>query len=308
MVIKITIELLLGYLYVSTGFFIGKVYNFNRSFLLAILAKVIIPLLILDVITNSKDLAVMNVTLVVFLLSTITALLINRIFANSNCEISSKILAYSSGTGNCGYALLPIADLIFDNETFKIYLMSVIGIILFEFAVGNNYILRTSEETKYSRAIKLLNTPTIVSFFSGIILNIMNISIDENIEKILEYFKELLPILGMLSLGLDLSSISNMRINRSFLAKILASKFIIYPLVINLFIGIDQIFLNFLNPICYDALNLLSFAPLSSGMFRISGQLGKGSEAGFALLLSMILVIFYLPLMISLLITGDQLF
>lgn len=298
---QILADLFLGYLYSFIGFILGRAFSFRNSIFLFLLGKIIVPALIFDIVASNSDLMAIGITIITFCVSTISSILTQTLHRNKNDNLQ-QILSYSSGASNCGYILIPIALTLFDDKGLIVYFMAIMGVIFFELLIGSR-IVQSSKNLRFSY-FKQIGSPAILCFVAGILCQWFNIPLPASFYSITSDLKKLLPILGMMSLGIELSTIRSVKINYNLVCSLFAGKFILYPLLVNVLIVCDQGFWNLYDRDHYNALRLLSFAPLSSSLlvaFRARGYMVN--EVATAIISSLLVMPLYLPYMISLSIT-----
>ena len=103
-------------------------------------------------------------------------------------------------------------------------------------------------------------------------------------------------------IGLGVSNLSNFEIDLKFTAAAFASKFFLYPFLINIFILLDKFIIHNYNTSHYQALQLLSIAPMAANTIVFASLMRMNTEkVATTVLLSALFSLIYMPLMISIL-------
>jgi predicted permease len=107
-------------------------------------------------------------------------------------------------------------------------------------------------------------------------------------------------ILGMVMIGLALSTIQKFELDIKFTLAAFVSKFLFYPIAFNIFILIDKVFLHWYDTEYYNALQLLCVAPLATNTIVLSSLYKIYPEkVATAVILSLLFVLIYMPVMAS---------
>ena len=107
-------------------------------------------------------------------------------------------------------------------------------------------------------------------------------------------------ILGMVMVGLALSSLQKFEVDIKFTLATFAAKFLFYPLGVGLFIMFDHFVTKWYNNDYYNALKLLSTAPLAANTIVIANlQKFYPEKVAATVFLSLLFVVIYMPTMVS---------
>jgi predicted permease len=208
-----------------------------------------------------------------------------------------NILATSAGTGNSGYFMLPIAAALFDDHTLSIYMMAIVGMSVYESSIGYYMCARSVSSTRDS-LMKVLKLPMLNAFAFGCLMSLSGITIPDFLDDFLYGMRSAFSILGMIMIGLGLSTISKFEIDIKFTAACLLSKFLLYPIAINLFIAMDRFLFEIYDESTYDALQLMSMVPLAANTIVFASIWKLNPERMAAtVLISSIFALFYIPVM-----------
>ena len=159
---------------------------------------------------------------------------------------TENLLAFSAGTGNLGYMMLPIIYVFFGEELLVIFFLMVVGMAFYENTLGF-YMSAAGRYSPYESLIKLLKLPSIYSFILAVLVSKMQVKIPESIGVFTKNISVMYSILGMMVVGLSVSNIKKLEIDFKLLGMCILSRFIIWPLLTYALVLIDQNILHIYN-------------------------------------------------------------
>ncbi|RYE05653.1 MAG: AEC family transporter [Rickettsiaceae bacterium] len=292
-----TISVLLN---VIIGFLAGKYSNVERDGIAALLFYFISPI-VFFVIPASTTLtfSALSITMVTFAIATSISLAAYKIAGLYWQDHTKNIIALSAGTANSGYFMLPVAVALFDDYTLSIYMMAVIGVNIFESSVGF-YICAKSFSSTRESIIKVLKLPILNGFVLGCLFSFSGFSLPDFLDDFVYNIRGTYSILGMIMVGLGLSTLKTFAVDWKFTLATFSAKFVVYPLIINIFIILDKFFLGWYNDNHYNALQLLSTAPMAANIIVIAAlQKFHPEKVAATVLLSLLFALIYMPIMVS---------
>lgn len=211
-------------------------------------------------------------------------------------DATKNILAFTAGCGNTGYFGLPVAIALFGPESAGLVILSVLGVILYENSLGF-FITARGHHTVKESIIRVLKLPTMYAFIVALALNLLGIRFGQAYTDFALLFRGAYTVLGMMLIGLGLSSISNFKFDFKFVAATFLAKFIIWPLIVLAIISIDKASFGFFTEQIYKVMILMSIVPLAANTVAFATELNAHPEkASFAVLLSTVFALFYIPL------------
>lgn len=289
-----------GLLSVIIGFLAGKYSNVERDSIASLLFFFISPIVFFTIPTSTTvTLGHLSITILTFLISTILAAISYYLCSLYWSDYNRNILTLSAGTANAGYFMLPIATALFDDYTLSIYIMAIIGLSIFEASIGF-YVCAKSFSSTQESLIKVAKQPILIAFILGCFLSASGFTLPDFLDDFVYNMKGAYSILGMLMIGLGLSTLHKFEIDVRFTLAAFLSKFVLCPLIINIVIIIDKWFIGFYDHNYYNALQLLSTSPMAANLIVISSLHKFHTEkVATTVLLSLIFVLIYTPAMTS---------
>jgi predicted permease len=292
-----TISLLLS---VVIGFLSGKYSNVQRDSIASLLFYFIAPIVCFSIPASTNlTLASLSISITAFIISSLLSLFSYKVFSRYWQDYNLNIIALSAGTANGGYFMLPIATSLFDDYTLSLYMMVTIGVNIYESSIGFYICARSFANTRDS-LIQVLKLPTLISFFLGCIVSVSGFTLPDFIDDFLYDMKRTFSILGMMMIGLALSSLNKFEIDLKFTIANFIAKFIFYPLGIGVFVLLDHFIFNIYNRDYYNALFLFSTAPLATNLIVIANlQNFYPGKIAATVFLSLMFAVLYVPTILA---------
>jgi malate permease and related proteins len=287
------------YLIILLGFIAGKYLDVKKETIAPLLIYIIVPVIIFNgVITTKITTSVLSLPILFFILSCFMCLLFFTIARFIWQDATKNILAFTAGTGNTGYFGLPVAIALFDKNILGIYVLSLLGFIIYENTLGF-FIIAKGHHTIKESIRKVLTLPTVYAFFLGLFVNLSGVKLGSIYAGAEINFQGAFTILGMMMIGLGLSSIKNYKFDFKFLGLSFFAKFVAWPLLVFFIIYIDSHFFKVYDTNIYKIMILLSIVPFAANTVIFATQLKAHPEkASLAVLLSTLFALFYIPLMV----------
>jgi len=292
-----TVSVLLS---VVIGFLAGKYSNVERDSISSLLFYFISPIVFFTIpASTTLTFSALSVTVVTFIIATLLSLFSYYFFGKFWQDHTRNIIALSAGTANGGYFMLPIAAALFDDYTLSIYMMAVIGVNIYECSVGFYICMRSFVGTTDS-ILKVIKLPILNAFFLGCLFSFCGFTLPDFLDDFIYNMKGSFSILGMVMVGLALSSLQKFEVDIKFTLATFAAKFLFYPVGVGLFIIFDRFVTKWYDNDYYNALKLLSTAPLAANTIVIANlQKFYPEKVAATVFLSLLFVVVYMPTMVS---------
>jgi predicted permease len=286
---------------VIIGFLAGRFSNVDRDSIASLLFYFIAPIIFFATpASTSLTPKAVSFVLVVAALASSLCLFSYFFYGRFWEDATRNILGVSAGNCNAGYFMLPIAAALFDEFSLSIYMMTIIGINIYESTIGF-YIGAMSITNKGQALKKVLRLPSLNAFLMGCVFSIIGIKIPDFFDDFVANMRSTYSILGMMMIGLGLSSLQKIEVDLKFTLAAFLSKFIFYPAAIFLFILLDSFVFKIYDKHYYNALILLSTAPMGANTIVIASILKFHPEkVATSVLLSCIIALFFVPTVLSL--------
>lgn len=290
------------YFLIVLGFLAGKFLKISKETIAKLLIYIITPIVVFNSVLVTQIIPGVLILPVMFLfLSVIISLSFYRISKFVWKDSTKNLLALASGTGNTGYFGLPVAVTLFGEKMAGLVLMAVLGFIVFENTLGFFMVARGHHTVKES-IMRLLKLPTIYMFVLALVLNFLGLKMGQWFIDFSALFKGAYTVLGMMIIGLGLASVTGFKFDFKFLGLSFLAKFIVWPVLVLGIIFLDKYSLHFFTEVIYKVMILMAIVPLAANTVSYATELNvHPDKASFAVLLSTIVALFYVPLVSMLL-------
>jgi malate permease and related proteins len=288
------------YLNISLGFFAGKWLDANRDTITRIMFYMINPLIVLNgVMHTTINKSVLTLPVLTFLISSCMCVGFYRISRKIWMGPLKNLAAFSAGTGNTGYFGLPLAIILFSDQTEGIYIMSLMGVSLYEMSLGY-YVTHKGRYSVKECLERIVKLPTLYAFTLGLTINLMQFDIPFVFEDFMRHIKGAYTVLGMMIIGLGIAGLTNLKLDMKFIGITFLAKFLVWPLVVFSLVALDANFFHLYTKEVYEALILISIVPLGVNTVVMATLIDcEPEKAAAAVLLSTFFAIVYIPMIIQ---------
>lgn len=289
------------YFMVFLGYLSAQKLQAQKETIGSLLIYIIAPVVIFfGTYTAELTLANLSLSVLCFVLACLIGALFLCIGGFFFQDATKNILAFTAGTGNTGYFGLPVVLTLFGEEAFSLAVLCILGFVLYENSVGFYFSAKGNYSAKESW-MKVVKLPTVYAFFFGILFNYLQIDLGDIVTTTIDSFKGAYTLLGMMIIGMGLSSVSVRQLDFTFLGITFFAKFIFWPVVMMTVIWLDSNFFQIYSQDIYNILIMMSIVPLASNTVAVATELNvKPGKAAWAVLLSTLFVLVYIPLMTTL--------
>ena len=291
------------YLLIALGYVGGKTFHIDRKTIASVLFYLIIPAVFFDVALDTKIRPeFLLLPFILYFISIILCITYWKISKKIWTNGKANVIAFASGTGNTGYFGFPIALMLFDDHVVGIYMLANLGFSLYDYTVGA-YIMARGKYTMQHSVYKIFRLPMIYAFCTGLLLNAMGYKMSNEMVQLGNHLKGAYVVLGMMMIGMGLSSIKNFNFDKKFITVFLSAKFIAAPTLVIIFIALDNYIFHIYPNHIYEALLLLSIVPPASNTVVFATLHDcYPEEASSAVAIGTLLAIIYVPTAIAILI------
>jgi predicted permease len=289
------------YLNLILGFVAGKWLHVQRESIAMLMIYIISPVVFFGGITRMEVTpALLAVPLLGYLMALViggtTYALSRRIYSDSR----PNIMAAAAGTGNNGYFGLPVAMMLFDEQTVAVYLMLVIGVTIYESTFGF-YMTAKGQHTAAESLRKTIRLPAVYALLCGVGVSASGFAVPEVFYDFLRYFQGAYTVLGMMIIGLGLSAMHRFVVDVGFTAILFLARFVAWPLLALGMVWLDREVFGLYSESVRLAVLLISMMPLAANSVAIAALLRcEPEKTASAVLISTIFAAFYVPVMVAL--------
>ena len=285
------------YINIIIGYILTKYLKVRRDYVAFILIYILGPIVILFATLSIEiNLQLVFLPVFVFIFGSSIAFFILYKYKKEWNDASVNTLAFTCGTGNTGYFGIPLAMILLSPENANMFIFATLASLLYENTTGF-YVTAKGSFTAKQSLIKIVKLPLLYAFITGLLLNASGVEVPEFVLPYFEVIKWIFGILGMMMLGMGMKGFDVKEdIDKKYLKVAYFFKFIFWPVSILSIIFLDKTFFAFLNKDIYDVLFLFSIVPLAGNTVTLAVLLNaKPQKASFAVLLSNLVSILYIP-------------
>lgn len=290
------------YLSIILGILSTALLQCNKETIAKILLFILAPLIVFNATLNVKLIpSVLFLPLFFFLLSSFLAFILLFLFKKIYNDNTANVLAFSTATGNTGNIGIPLAILFLEPAMVDVFIFTVLASILYQNSVGY-YITAKGNFTSKQSLLKVLKLPVLYAFILGFIFNVAGFSTPEVFIDYSNYLKGAYAILGMMLLGMGMEKIQFKQImDYTFISLALVIKFVLWPILVLIFIFIDQHYWHFLHEGLYSVMFLFSIVPLAGNTVTVATLLNvKPEKMSLAVFISTLVSLVYIPFVVYL--------
>lgn len=289
------------YVIMLFGFISSKNLGVLRESIAPLIVYILAPMVVFysTYLTNINK-SVVLLPFIFFGLCTIICLISYEVAKKIWSDSTKNLVAFSAGTGNLGYFGIPLAFILLSPEAANIYVFTLLVSFFYEYTIGF-YIVSKGTFTLKESLIKILKLPVIYAFFAGLALNLLEVKIPTHLLSFMESFKGAYTVLGMMMIGMGLSTLKVREIDIKFVSITSFIKLIIWPLVALFVIWLDTHIFHLFYKDVYNVLLISSIVPMAANTVTLATLFKtKPEQAAIAVFLSTIFAFLTIPIFTAL--------
>ncbi|WP_309043690.1 AEC family transporter [Marinobacter sediminicola] len=295
------IKLIPLYVTVALGWVAGRYLEASGKHIAGIMLYIVTPSVVFSgVMAAPLSPEVILLPFLVFGFATVIALAHLRLARRVLTDGSAGMIPLCVASGNTGYFGVPVALLLFGEEGLALYIVCMLGVTLFESSVGYYLAARGRHDLKDS-LLRVVKLPSVYAFLVAVVLNLSEIGIPEVFVPLFDNLRGAYSILGMMIIGMSISSFRGLAGNIRFTALAFFGKFVAWPVLATVFWWLDSQFLGIYEPAVHKAIFLISITPIAANTVVIATLLDTSPrQAAGTVMLSTLFALVFIPVMISL--------
>lgn len=300
--ITILFKLIPLYLMISLGYIAARSLKAQKDTLAKLLIYTITPVVIFyGAYTTEISAANLSLPVIFFALACLMSLLFYGIGTLVYKQDSTRnILAFTSGTGNTGYFGLPVIYAVLGEQAFSLATLCILGFNLYENTLGF-YLTAKGNYTAKDSLNKVVKLPIVYAFALGILLNLASVNLGDIAVTTIGHFKGAYTLLGMMIIGMGLTTVKLQDLDLKFISLAFLAKFIVWPLAIAGIILLDQSVLHLYSQSIYRIITIMAIVPLAANTVAFATELNvHPDKAALAVMLSTLFALFYIPFVTAL--------
>ena len=300
-VFSLLLKLIPLYITIGLGWLAGRFLQVSGRHIAGMMLYIITPSVVFSGVMNAPlSPEVLLLPVLVWCICLGLGLLFLTIGRRVLGDARANILALSVSTGNTGYFGIPVALMLFGKQFLGLYILCMLGTTLYENSMGF-YIAARGRYTVRECVLRVLRLPSLYAFGLAALLNLGGAHIPDLFAPLFDNIRGAYSILGMMIIGMGISSFRGLAGDWRFTGLSFAGKFLIWPLVVLVLWWLDGLGPHWYDVQIYRSLFLVSIVPVAANTVVIATLLETHPEqAAGTTLLSTLVALFYIPVMVAL--------
>ncbi len=283
---------------IGIGFVGGRYFDIESKTMANLVIFIIVPMVMFGYVSQLKlNYTYIFLPILYYVLLCIVAFSYYRIGKAIYPDSRANLLALTATTHNSGYYGLPVMLIVFPQEWVAVYMVIILGGIIFEATVSYYIAARGAFDARQSLK-KLAGYPALYAVPLGLMMNAATGgALPEMVVTYWTYFKGAYVVMGMMIIGVALSKMQHFEFSLRFNALVYSGKLIVWPALMGAVVALDTYVLGFYGPEVHLMLMLLSIMPPAANVTAFAAQFNTGPEkAATTVLAGTLLALLYIPL------------
>ncbi len=288
--VALVLALIPLYLMIALGYIAGRVLDLSGAPLARLMLYLITPIIVFGgVMSAPLSPSALTLPFWVWGVGIVISLTFLQIGKRVLRDSRANILALAVGTGNTGYFGIPVALLLFGNESLGIYILCMLGTTLHENSVGF-YLAAKGRYAARDCLMRVFRLPSLYAFLLAVVLNLAGLSLPSVLAPFMTQMQGAYTVLGMMIIGLGVAGMRRAEISAAFTGLTLAGKFVLWPALTLALCWFDQQVTGLFNSLVYQCLLLVAITPVAGNTLVIATllRLHPGMVASTALLTTLV--------------------
>lgn len=287
------------YVIVLMGYVAGKRMKVEKESIASLLIYFIAPIVVFNgVVSAPKEVAFLTLPILTFIVACFLSVIFYTFARRYFSGAERNLIGFMSGTGNTGYFGLPVILALFGTDYQNIAILATLGFVLFENTLGYYYIAKHDLSAKEAMT-KVFHLPAVYAYIVGIVCSFLEYKPTGVIADTVSYFRGAYVVLGMIIIGVGLSSVTKASFDKKLVSISFVAKFLAFPSVILLLRELNESY-GFYDDKVIDVLLVLSVTPIASNTVAFATKLKAHPEkAALTVLLSTLVALVYIPFFVA---------
>lgn len=300
-VFSLLLKLIPLYITIGLGWLAGRFLQVSGRHIAGMMLYIITPSVVFSGVMNAPlSPEVLLLPVLVWCICLGLGLLFLNLGRRVLGDARANVLALSVSTGNTGYFGIPVALMLFGKQFLGLYILCMLGTTLYENSMGF-YIAARGRYTVRECVLRVLRLPSLYAFGLAALLNLSGLHVPDLFVPLFDNIRGAYSILGMMIIGMGISSFRGLAGDWRFTGLSFAGKFLVWPLVVLVLWWLDGLGPHWYDVQIYRSLFLVSIVPVAANTVVIATLLETHPEqAAGTTLLSTLVALFYIPVMVAL--------
>lgn len=292
------------YAIIAAGYFAGQYLKVSREQVASLVIYLIVPVVFFGATAQLPVRAeYLFLPVMLYAISTVCGLGLYGVSCRIWKDGRRNLVAYMMGTANQGYFGVPVFLAIAGPEYLGLFIFAGLGISVYEATFGY-YLMARGSYTARESVMRLLRLPLLPAALLGLGFSAAGLTLPAAAVEMYTVFKGAYTVLGMMLIGLGLSSLKHLRNDARFTGFILVGKFACWPLVTLAALWLYGLVAEVTEQVRFIFV-LFSVLPLAANAVAFASHLKvEPDKAATVVMLTTIFALFYIPLVLGLLVFG----
>lgn len=283
------------YAFIGAGYAASRFFGLKSKPVSKILLYVLIPLVIFDNIAQAELSQLLVVSLMVFalgVLMNLPAWLVSKYLVK---DFNRYLLLCSYAYFNIGWFGIPVVLALFGEQQMPLIISAYMGNVLYGDTIGY-YLVSRSKDLPVKESVKnVLKIPAIYACAAAIAANLLGFQLPESLAPVMKGVSWILSALGMVIIGIGLTSVKFPEINYRMFGKLLGVRYLSAAALMGLLVWLETLLVGQLKPDEQKLLLLIPAFPIAANLVVFASFLETETEntsviVSLSSLISLILV------------------
>lgn len=272
------------------GFIAGRIWVIQKQSLANLVINTITPVVFFGYLARTEiGSNTFLVPLSAFCVASAGSAITYRIASIAFGSPSRNLIAFQSASGNTGYFGIPLFIALFGESSLGIYMLAIVGYMLFETTVGYYLLARGAYSVRASVG-RIFRLPPIYAMIAGLLFAASGRELPGWFADVLSNFRGTYIVIGMMMIGLALADTKSFRLSAQILTIAALGKFLLVPSLMAALLWLEGMSAGVLEASDRRALLVYSFVPPAANSVAYAIQLQVlPEEAALNLLLLTVL-------------------
>ncbi len=289
------------YAIIVLGWIAGRFYGVDRESIAGLAIFVVVPVVSFYYVAGVEfKPAYAVLPFLVFCLYSVLTILVFQFGKLVYPDKRANLLAMCSVASNTGYFGLPLVILLLPAEWVGVYVLALVGGLLYE-ATVMYYIANRGNFSPKESVMRVLRFPVLYAVLLGLCVNFFGIDLPAPLDPYWAYFKGAYVVIGMMIVGCSLPKISDLVFAPKFFGIVFIVQFMIWPLIAITLISFDKTVLQWFEPEIHKMLLIMAIVPPAANITAFAAKLDLNPEkAATTILVGTVFAFFYIPVVLVL--------
>jgi predicted permease len=254
------------YGFIILGYVASRWFGLKSKPISSLLLYVLIPLVIFDNILKAEPAQLATALSIIFLLAALMNLPAELVKRWLKPDVNPALLRCSFSYFNIGWFGIPVVMALFGEEKMPLIISAYMGNVLYGDTVGY-YLVSRSKDMGVGDSVKnVLKIPAIYALIAAIIANLYGVKMPESLEPVMKGASWTLSALGMIIIGVTLTTVDIKKVNYGQFSKLMAVRYIAAALILGALVWLESVLIGQLQSDDQKLMLLMASFPIAANL------------------------------------------